>query len=261
MESQSMKKLISKTIIGLAASTILMTGTAFAGGGNNPAPKGDWHHKGVTGTYDRAALQRGYQVYKEVCAACHSMDLVHFRNLSELGFSEEEVKAIAAEYEVTDGPDDDGEMFQRPAIPADKFINPYANEKQARASNNGALPVDQSLIVKARAGGEDYLHALLTGYKDAPEGFVVSEGMYYNQYFDGHQIAMAPPLVEDAVTFADDTPATVDQQAKDVVTFLAWAGDPYMEDRKRMGIKVILFLIVFSGMMYVVKRKLWKDVK
>lgn len=223
-------------------------------------PSSGWPHTGAFGTYDRAALQRGFQVYKQVCATCHSVNLLAYRNLSALGFKEEEVKAIASEYQVTDGPDDEGNMFQRPGKPSDRFVAPFPNEKAARAANNGALPPDLSLIIKARHGNEDYVYSLLTGYGLTPEvGEKVAEGMQYNPYFAGRQIAMPPPLSADAVTYADGTPATVEQMAKDVVQFLAWASEPDMETRKSTGTKAIIFLIVFSIVLYAVKRSIWKN--
>ena len=175
--------------------------------------------------------------------------------------TEDQVKKIAAAKEVTDGPNDEGEMFQRPARPSDKFVKPFPNEQAARAANNGAYPPDLSLIVKARVGGADYLHALLTGYKEPPADVKMSEGMYYNVYFPGNQIAMAPPLAEGVVEYADKTKATVSQMAHDLTTFLAWAAEPETEDRKRIGIKAILFLIVLTGMLYAIKRKVWSDLK
>lgn len=223
-------------------------------------PSQSWSFSGMFGTFDRAALQRGYQVYKEVCASCHSMNLIRFRDLSALGFNEEEIKAIAAEYEVTDGPNDQGEMFQRPGRPADKFKAPFANAQAARAANNGANPPDLSLMIKARKGGADYTHALLTGYADPPAGVTLSEGMSYNKVFPGHQIAMAKPLNDDQVTFADGTKASVDQMARDVSTFLAWTAEPELEARKRLGVKVILFLIIATGLLYATKRKIWRAV-
>ncbi|MCH7538895.1 MAG: cytochrome c1 [Proteobacteria bacterium] len=224
-------------------------------------PAREWTFQGIFGTFDRAAAQRGLQVYREGCAACHSLDLLYYRNLEALGYGEEEIQAIAAEHEVTDGPDEEGEMFERPARPSDRFVAPFPNPQAARAANNGALPPDLSLITKARAGGPDYLFALLTGYQEEPpEGVEFVEGMYYNEYFPGRQIAMPPPLFDDAVEYADGTPATVEQMARDVVTFLSWAAEPEMEERKRLGIKVILFLVVLTGLFYAVKRKVWSDV-
>ncbi len=229
-------------------------------------PKQHWPHQGITGSYDKASLQRGFQVYKQVCAACHGMKLLSYRNLAGLGYNEDEIKAIAAEYTVMDGPNDDGDMFERAARPADRFKSPFANDKAARAANGGALPPDLSLVVKARHGHEDYIYALLTGYTTPPshdkEGnpIVVPDGMHWNTYFAGHVLAMAPPLVDDSVTFADGTPATVAQMSRDVTQFLAWAGEPHMEQRKKMGIKVVLFMLVFAGIMLAAKRKVWASV-
>lgn len=219
-----------------------------------------WPHEGFFGTYDRAALQRGFQVYKEVCRACHGAKYLAFRNLADLGFGEAEIKAIAAEYTVTDGPNDTGEMFERPARPSDRMPSPYPNDQAARAANGGALPPDLALIVKARHGGEDYLFSLLTGYAEPPPGVQVPEGMYYNVYFPGHFIAMPPPLNPDQVTYGDNTPATVAQMASDVTQFLAWLAEPKLEERKQTGLKATLFLIAFTGLMYAYKRKVWADV-
>ncbi|HEC14711.1 MAG TPA: cytochrome c1, partial [Rhodospirillales bacterium] len=212
----------------------------------------------VFGTFDRGALKRGFQIYSEVCSACHSLRLLSYRNLKEIGFSKNEIKAIAAEKEVQDGPNDDGEMFMRPAKPADRFVSPYPNKKAAQAANNGALPPDLSLIVKARKGGADYIHALLTGYKDEPpKGFNLLEGSNYNIYFPGNQIAMPAPLSDDAVEYADGTKPTLDQLARDISTFLAWTSSPELEARKSMGIKVILFLLVLTGMLYALMKRIW----
>lgn len=216
---------------------------------------------GLFGTVDRASAQRGFQIYKEVCSNCHAMHLLSYRNLRELGLSEAEVRAIAATVTVADGPNDEGAMFERPGRPADRFRSPFANERAARAANNGALPPDLSVMTKARENGPDYIRALLTGYEDAPAGITLNEGMNYNRYFPGHQIAMAPPLTaEGQVTFADNTRATVEQMATDVTSFLQWAAEPEMETRKRMGVKIILFLTVLAGLAYAVKRKVWADV-
>jgi ubiquinol-cytochrome c reductase cytochrome c1 subunit len=231
-------------------------------------PSQSWSFSGVMGTYDRAALQRGFQVYKEVCASCHSMNLVHYRNLGPpgingtggIGFNADEVKALAAEVEVTDGPNDAGEMFQRPGRPADPFKAPFANPNAARAANGGALPPDLSLIAKARVGGPDYIYALLTGYSDPPADVKLMEGMNYNTAFPGHQIAMPKPLNPDQVTYADGTKATVEQMAHDVTTFMNWTAEPELEARKRLGVKVILFLIILSGLLYIAKRKIWAAV-
>lgn len=245
----------------LFASLLLSVSPAFAAGDAPKPPSMDWSFNGPFGTFDRDAMQRGFQVYKQVCAACHGLERIAYRNLAALGYSEGQIKAFAAEATVKDGPNEEGEMFERPGRPADYFPKPFANVEAARYANNGAYPPDLSLITRARADGTNYLYALMTGYAEvAPEGFEMSQGMYYNEYFSGHQIAMAPPLSEGVVTYEDGTPATVEQMASDVTTFLTWAGEPVMEKRKQMGLKVVLYLIVFAGLMYAVKRKVWKDV-
>ncbi|MBT5046925.1 MAG: cytochrome c1 [Rhodospirillaceae bacterium] len=247
--------------IATAASIVLLSvSSAQAAGDTVAPPKQHWSFSGLFGTFDRGALQRGFQVYNEVCSACHSARLVAYRNLLEIGFTEDQVKKIAASKEVKDGPNDQGEMFDRPGRLSDRFVKPFPNDAAAAAANNGALPPDLSLMVKARKGGADYLHALLTGYKPAPKGVEVAEGLNYNLYFPGARIAMAPPLSEEGVEYADKTKATVAQMASDVTTFLAWAAEPELEVRKRMGVKVILFLLLLTGMLYAVKRKIWSDV-
>ncbi len=223
-------------------------------------PQQSWSFDGLFGSFDRAALQRGLQVYKEVCAGCHSLKYIAYRNLADLGYNEEEIKALAAEATVVDGPNDDGEMFERPGRPSDYLPSPFANAKAAAASNGGAVPPDLSLMAKARKGGPDYLHALLTGYVDPPADQEVLEGLSYNAYFPGNQIAMAPPLSEDVVTYADGTPATVDQMSHDLATFLMWTAEPKLEVRKQTGLKVIIFLLVLTVLLYAVKRKIWSDV-
>ncbi len=236
----------------------LQAGAAQAAEGK-ALPARDWSFSGIFGQFDRGAMQRGFQVYREVCSGCHSLRLIAFRNLEALGYDEDEIKAIAAEYTIEDGPDDEGEMFERPGLPADRIPSPFANTKAAAAANNGAVPPDLSLMIKARNGGADYLHALLTGYVDPPDGVEVLDVQNYNLYFPGNLTAMAPPLSEDAVEYGDGTPATVEQMASDIVNFLAWAAEPTMEERKRMGIKVILFLLAFTGVLYAAKRKVWAD--
>lgn len=219
-----------------------------------------WSFDGPFGVYDRASLQRGFQVYKQVCSACHSMNRVAYRNLSALGYTEAQIKAVASEYSITDGPDDDGEMFERPGRPSDHFKAPYKNTNQAKASNNGALPPDLSLIVKARTGGANYVYGILTGYEDAPAGVELANGQHWNKYMSGNKIAMPAPLAEGAVSYEDGTPTTVEQYAKDVTHFLAWASEPEMEIRKQTGVKVIFFLGLFALIMYRVKRKIWSKV-
>jgi len=223
-------------------------------------PKVEWSFSGILGTYDRAALQRGYRVYAQVCAACHGMDRLYYRHLSALGYDEGQITALAGEYVVMDGPSDEGEMFERPARPSDRFVNPYPNRQAAMFANNGAFPPDLSLIVKARYGGADYIHALLTGYEEPPQDADLMDGQYWNRYMPGHIIAMAPPMADGMISYEDDTPETVAQYAKDLSNFLAWAAEPHMEQRKRTGIKVFLFLLVFTGLMYAVKKKIWADV-
>ncbi len=224
-------------------------------------PKQDWSFNGIFGQFDRAQLQRGLQIYRENCAACHGLKYVAFRNLVDLGYTAAEVKLIAREYEVIDGPDDEGEMFTRAALPSDRIPSPHPNDNAARAANGGALPPDMSLLAKARAGGPDYIYALLTGYVEPPADFEMSEGMNYNAFYPGHQIAMAQPLWGDDVEFADGTEATLEQSARDVSAFLMWAADPKMEERKSTGVSVILFLIVLTGLFYASMRKIWSDVQ
>jgi ubiquinol-cytochrome c reductase cytochrome c1 subunit len=249
----------------LAAALIVLAGAQIAG--TRPAaasealkpPAQSWSFGGMFGTFDRAALQRGFQVYKEVCSACHSMNLMSYRHLRALGFNEDEVKAIAAENQVPDI-NEEGQPVERAGRPSDRFKSPFPNEKAARAANNGAEPPDLTLITKARPSGPNYVHALLTGYEPPPPSVKVMEGMNYNKYFPGGQIAMAPPLNADAVSFGDGTPATVAQMARDVVTFLSWTAEPEMEVRKQMGVKAILFLIVLTILLYAAKRRIWAGV-
>ncbi|MEQ8369768.1 MAG: cytochrome c1 [Alphaproteobacteria bacterium] len=223
-------------------------------------PAREWSFEGIFGAYDRAAAQRGFLVYDQVCAACHALQYVHYRSLQEIGFSEDQVREIAAARFITDGPDETGEMFQRPGRPSDAFFQPFANEEAARFANGGAAPPNLSTIVKARHGGADYLYALLTGYEDPPADLTMQAGMNYNSYFAGGQIAMAPPLFEGMVDYADGTQATVEQMASDVSTFLTWASHPELEARKSMGLKVILFLLVLSALVYATKRKVWRQI-
>ena len=249
--------LVSGIIVVIASLTF---SPANAAGDVPHAADHHWSFSGLFGTYDRGALRRGVEVYNGVCAGCHGLRLVAYRNLMAIGFSEAEVKAIAADVEVPAEPNEDGEIEDRPGIPADRFKSPFANENSARAANGGANPPDLSLIIKARHNGSNYVNALLTGYKDAPASQAVPEGMYYNASYAGNLIAMAPPLSEEGVEYSDKTKATVKQQAEDVVTFLTWAAQPELEERKRMGIKVILFLLLLTGLLYVVKRRIWADV-
>lgn len=220
----------------------------------------DWSFSGPFGTFDKAAMQRGFQVYNEVCAGCHSMKLIAFRNFADLGYSEAEIKALAAQYEIKDGPNDEGEMFMRPGIPADRMPAPYANDNAARAGNNGALPPDLSLIAKARPNGPNYLYSLLSSYVDAPNGEVVPDGMYYNAAYPGHLIAMPQPLYGDDVEYIDGSATTIEAVSADLTQFLMWAAEPKMEVRKRIGVAAVFFLSVFVIFAYLAKRRIWADV-
>lgn len=285
---------MKKILNGLAAIGFVLAGTAgvafAAEEAHNAAepthfpihkPKEmDWTFAGPFGTYDKAQLQRGLKIYKEVCSACHSMNLVTFRTLEDLGYSEAQVKAFAAEYEVQDGPNADGEMFTRKALPGDHFPSPFANNVAAALANNGAAPPDFSLIAKARgvergfptflvdiftqyaANGPDYIHALLTGYDEQPPaGMEVAEGTHYNPYFiAGKSLAMAKPLSDGQVTYEDGAPETVDQYAKDVSAFLMWAAEPHLVARKQTGFAVMIFLVLFAGLVYATKRKVWANI-
>lgn len=248
-----------------------VTAAANAAGDAPKPPNQDWSFEGVFGKFDKQSAQRGFQVYSEVCAGCHGLRLVAYRNLTALGYSDAQVKAYAAQFEVTDI-DDDGEEISKPAEPAHKFVEPFANQKAAAASNGGKAPPDLSLMTKKRMNGHDYVYALLTGYAETPSAewlakyeeehgapFEQSDTLYFNEYFGGFQIAMAPPLFEDGVSYEDGTPATIEQQSKDLVQFLAWAAEPELEDRKAMGFKVMIYLVILLGLFVYLKRKVWSD--
>lgn len=247
----------------LALAGVLFATPAFAAGEAEAPMRGDWSFSGIFGTFDRAQLRRGHQVYREVCAACHGMKYVYFRNLVQPGgpeMDEAAVKALAESFDYLDGPDSEGEMFDRPGRLADAFPEPFANKEAARASNNGAFPPDLSLIVKARGGGADYLYSLMQGYKEeSPEGVELADGQYYNSYFPGHVLAMAPPLSEDIVEYADGTPASVEQMSADVAAFLAWASEPSMEERKKLGFQVLAYLGFLALLLFFSTRKIWAD--
>jgi ubiquinol-cytochrome c reductase cytochrome c1 subunit len=245
-------------IAAIAALFISPLSPSARAAGNAEHPKDvEWNHSGPFGTFDRAAVQRGLQVYREVCSSCHGLKYIAFRNLLEIGLSEDQAKAIAAEYTMMDGPNDEGEMYERAGKLFDYMPAPFDNEMEARASNNGSMPPDLSLIVKARKGGENYIYSILTGYMEAPDGVTLAEGMSYNPYFAGHNIAMGPPIDDEAVDYIDGTKNSKEQIAHDVVSFLAWAAEPTLEARKRLGVKVILYLIVLTLVLYGVKRKVW----
>ncbi len=257
-------RLASILSVGLLCALGAFAAPARAAGDLPTITAQSWSFNGPFGTFDRGQLQRGYKVYKEVCAGCHGMKFLHFRNLGEEGgpeFSEAAVKALAAEVEVSDGPNDEGEMFDRAGRPADAFPSPFANAQAARAANNGALPPDLSVMAKARTGGADYLYALLTGYSDPPEGVTVAEGMNYNKAFPGHQIAMAVPLFDDGVEYTDGTAATLDNHAKDVSAFLMWAAEPKLEERLRIGLRFMIYLVLLTGFLYLAKRRVWGSLK
>ena len=272
---------MSRTILALALAGALLglsAVTAVAQEHEAPVPPlQKWSFAGPFGHWDRAQLQRGLKVYREVCGVCHGLKFVAFRDLADLGFSEGQIKTIASEYKIQDGPNDQGEMFERDGRPADYFPPPWPNENAARARYNG-VPPDFSVLAKARSyergfpwfildvftqfqeQGVDYIHALMTGYKDkAPEGVTLPPGSFYNEYFPGHALAMPPPLTDKRVDYTDGSPATVDQYAKDVAAFMMWAAEPTTETRKRVGFQVMVFLIVLAGLLYFTKKKVWAD--
>ena len=255
-------KLISFKIFKLFVGLIILCNSSFSFGAGERIsyPQLNWSFSGILGTFDRASQQRGLQVYKEVCSGCHGLRLLAYRNLNAIGYNEDEIKAFASENSVNTI-NDDGEVVERPARPSDKFVSPYPNDKAARAANGGAYPPDLSLIVKARPDGANYLHALLTGYIDAPPDQKVPDGMYYNKYYSGNLIGMPQPLYEDGVEYADGTKATPDQMAKDVTAFLAWASEPEMEDRKRLGVSVMLFLLLLTALSYFAMKQIWAPIK
>ena len=308
------EKAMKRLLAGLALAAVAVTGAQAAGGYTKELKHHHWHFTGVFGQYDKDAVQRGYQVYREVCAQCHSMRLVSFRNLGQPGGpfyldscpagvpanvdcanpnENPIVKALAAEYEIEDGPDDSGDYFKRPGVPSDRFPNPYSpdmkqNNVLATSANNGALPPDLSLIAKARPHGPDYIYSLLTGYVDPPETISVSPGQYYNPYFPGDSkslikdeykdkggnllpdvkvpyggaFAMAPPLLDGAIDYADEsTPETVEQYSADVTEFLMWAAEPKLEARKKLGFMVVSYLLIFTGLLYWSYRKVWSNIE
>ena len=286
MKTSFKKSLIAAAILGFTA--VGVGGAAFAAGGksDHKMKHMDWGFNGWNGTYDQAAVQRGFQVYTEVCAACHALEHLSFRHLGEKGgpfFDPKHpnpndnnvVKAIAKSWMVTDIDQETGDEIERTAIPADKFPEPFANPAAARASNGGALPPDLSVIVKARNGGADYLYDILMSYGEAPSSMDMGDGMYYNPAFEGAQIGMAPPLAEGLIEYQaiehDDGHGhktsvaayepTTEQMAKDITEFLAWTADPKMEERKKMGLGVMLFLLIFAGLMWLTYRQVWKDVE
>ena len=252
-------KSIKVGALALGLTAMFTGGTAQAAGGGVELLHNDWSFTGMFGTFDRASAQRGFQVYREVCSSCHGVKYLAFRNLADLGYEEEMVKAIAAEYTIEDGPDDAGDMFERPGIPSDYFPSPYPNDKAAAAANGGKAPPDLSLITKARPDGANYVYSLLQGYGEPEDGSEVPDGSYYNAYFPGHVIAMPEILFGDDVEYSDGTPATIEQEAEDVAQFLHWAAEPRLEERKSTGLASMIFLIIFSGIFYVYKKRVWAD--
>jgi ubiquinol-cytochrome c reductase cytochrome b/c1 subunit len=263
----------------LLAGLVFGSLPAVAQEAESPTPaRQSWSFAGPFGKYDTAQLQRGYQVYREVCSNCHSMRFVAFRNLSQPGgpsFTEGQVKALAATFKVQDGPNDAGDMFDRPGRPSDPFPSPFANDQAARASNGGALPPDMSVLAKARdtdqgwygfllepftqyqEQGPDYIVGIMNGYTDAPKDFTLPAGKYYNTYFPSHSIGMPKPLSDGQVDYTDGSPKTVEQYSHDVAAFLMWAAEPKLDERKAMGFDAIVFLIVFASMLYAIKRRIW----
>lgn len=255
---------MNKLMLAAAASLGLLTaGVALAPTGAQAAGEAvkpiqnEWNHDGVFGTFDRGAVQRGFQVYREICAACHGLDYMAFRTLSDIGFDEEQIKAIAAEYFVIDGPDDEGEMFERDGRPSDNYPNPFPNENAARAANGGAYPPDLSLMTKARKDGVNYVYSLLLGYDE--EKADDCGNAYYNTYFPGHCYGMPQPLYGDDVEYLDGTEATIEQQSADVAQFLHWVAEPKLEQRKQTGLKVMIFLVIMTAIVFAYKRRIWAD--
>ena len=256
MNINKILKLIITTVF-----IILSYGKVYSA--SNELLKVDWSFAGLTGKFDRSSLQRGYQVYKEVCSSCHSMKYLSYRNLGQKGgpeFSLEEVKAIAASYEIEDGPNSEGEMFIRPGRPSDHFKNPYPNDNASIAANGGAYPPDMSVLVKARPGGANYIYSILMGYEEKPVDFTLEEGVYYNKYMDGNKIKMMNPLSEDLIEYSDGTNVTIDQMARDVTTFLTWAAEPHLEARHKTGTKVMIYLILLATLVYFSMKKLWSRI-
>ena len=253
-----MLALLNRIILIIFISTVSFL--VYAEETNTDYAKTNWSFKGIFGTFDRASLQRGYQVYQEVCSGCHSVQHLSYRNLSEKGgpeFSIEEAKAIASQFEVEDGPNSDGEMFNRPGRLSDKFVKPYPNIQASTAANGGAYPPDMSVLAKARAGGADYIYSLLLGYEEAPSGFELDDGVYYNKYMPGNKIKMSAPLSDGLVEYSDGTQSTTTQMAKDITTFLVWAAEPHLESQHRMGFKAIIYLIILLTLVYMSKQKVW----
>ncbi|MGH7156192.1 MAG: cytochrome c1 [Acetobacteraceae bacterium] len=254
-----MMRMLHRLLAGVAAC-VLLAMPAIAQE-EPPLPQEHWSFSGIFGGLDMAAAQRGFWVYFNVCSACHAMQQLHYRDLAGIGLTEAQIKAIAASVKVPKGINDEGQPFEGPALPADQFRSPFPNEQVARNTFNGAEPPDLSLIVNAREGHANYVYGILTGFTNPPAGFHLPAGRYYNEHFPGNLIAMPPPLHDDLVEYTDGTKATVPQMAHDVVTFLYWAANPEEVRRKAMGVRVVLFLLLMTGLTYAAKRKVWADVE
>jgi ubiquinol-cytochrome c reductase cytochrome c1 subunit len=246
-----------RKIVLAAAAALALSAPAQAAEEHIELMKRQWTFDGVLGKFDKQQLQRGFQVYKEVCAACHSLNYLAFRNLQDIGYSEDQVKVIAGEYQVQDGPDESGDMFDRPGRPSDLIPKPFANEMLARAANGGALPPDLSLMTKAREDGPNYVFSLMMGYTEPPAKFEVMPGMAYNAFFPGHQIGMPQQITDDRVAYADGTKASAEQISTDVTAFLHWVAEPKLEVRHATGIRVVLFALLFTVLAFLYKRRLW----
>ena len=259
-----MKRFNIKSLLFIAIFSVASITKLYSAGEETEPLKVDWSFKGITGKFDRASLQRGFQVYKEVCSSCHSMQYLSYRNLGEPGgpeFSQQEVKAIAASVEIEDGPDSQGEMFTRQGKPSDKFKSPYPNVEASTAANGGAYPPDMSVLVKARGGGVDYIYSLLQGYEDPPSGITLDDGVYYNKFMYGNKIKMANQLSDGLVEYADGTSSTVEQMSKDVTTFLMWSAEPHLESRHQMGFKAIVYLIILTILVYFSMKRIWSRIE
>ncbi len=257
-----MKKILNRTLLILMFISISLNLKAMES--NTKLLQTNWSFKGIFGKFDRGELRRGYQVYSEVCSGCHSMSQLSYRNLYEKGgpeFSKDIAKGIAASHDINDGPNADGEMFTRPGRLSDKFAKPYPNVEAAKASNGGAYPPDMSVLAKARNGGAEYIYSLLQGYEEPPENYQLDDGVYFNKYMEGQQIKMPNVLSEDIVEYADGTKATVEQMSKDISVFLAWAAEPSLEARHKMGYKVILYLFILTLLVYFSMNRLWSRIE
>ena len=224
--------------------------------------KQNWSFQGIFGRYDNSTLQRGLQIYQEVCSACHGMKRLRFRELKDLGFTDVQIKKYAETFEILDGPNELGEMFFRPGEPSDTFVSPFKNKEEAKASFGGAYPPDLSLLTKTMKNGPDYIYSLLTGYEETPpQGFELIDGLYYNPYHDGKVIAMPPPLYDNVIEYIDGTGASLHQLSYDIVIFLNWAAEPELQKRKSLGLKFLLFLIVLTLLLYVTMKEIWSKIE